>query len=48
MIGDQFGNPEFWMALVVGAGAVAIFLYWLLTGGRRRRPTGGFHVERRE
>jgi cytochrome oxidase Cu insertion factor (SCO1/SenC/PrrC family) len=36
MIREQFGNPEFWMALIVGAGAVAIFLYWLSTGARQR------------
>jgi hypothetical protein len=37
MILEQLGNPEFWMVLAIGAGVVAIFLYWLATGARKRK-----------
>lgn len=32
---EKFGEPEFWFALVVGLGTLALFFYWLRTGGRK-------------
>jgi hypothetical protein len=34
-VSDDFGNPEFWIALAVGILCLALFFYWLRTGARR-------------
>jgi len=31
-------NPDFWIMLCAGGFAVAVLLYWLWTGARKRRP----------
>jgi len=36
MAGFDFTDPGFWLALLVGLISVACFLYWLITGGRKR------------
>lgn len=33
----EFHNPDFWIALFVGLASLALFAWWLRTGGRISR-----------
>jgi hypothetical protein len=33
----DFSDPGFWLALLVGAGLLLAFAYWLITGARKTR-----------
>ncbi len=33
----DFADPGFWITLVIGVAALACFVFWLLTGGRKAR-----------
>jgi hypothetical protein len=35
-LSENFGNPDFWLALAASLLAAGFFIRWLYTGGRRR------------